>query len=767
MIRREEALEYHAGDRPGKVEIHPHKACYGPREMRLVYLPGAVFPAEEIARDPAAATRFTARGNLVAVITNGTAVPGLGDVGPLAAKPIQEGVGVLFKRLADIDVFDLELDERDPARFVDAVRMLEPTFGGINIKDLRAPEGLEIYDRLSQVARIPIFHENLYSTAVVATAALLNALDLTDKKMDEIQVVICGAGTVGLGCARLLTALGLPHEHLLLYDIDGLIHPDRPDINSYQAVFARSDHRRSLAAGLKGADVFLGASTGGVLTPEMIRPMNRFPIVFSMAMPDPEIGYAEAKAIRRDIIVATSRGQDPNAIVDLLSFPYIFRGALDVQARKISESMMLAAARALADLAREEVVEEVSRAYGYEAFTFGPEYLLPKPIDPRILVRESAAVARAAIEEGLAQVSVEREVYEENLTVRLGTGRDVLRHLIVKARQINPRIIFPDGTSETILRACAILVDEEIASPIVLGNEGAVRDTAGRLGLDLGGVSVIDPVHSPSYQGYAEAYFHLRGRRGVTRDLSVRRMADPLYFASLMLHTGDADMMICGMGSHYAEPLRTVIEVIGPAPGVRRISSCSIVLRPKEVFFLADCAVNIDPDAEQLAEIALLTSQLAGSLGIEPRIAMLSFSNFGAVDHPHTRKVRQATVLARAQNPGMVIEGEIQLATALDDDLRRRQFPFSELAQSANVFICPDLEAGHIALNVLQKLGSGVAVGPVLLGTRRPVHVIQYGSSVDEVVHLAAVGAVRSAVSELGGEGRGSEPIGVEDTGWM
>ena len=382
MIGRDEALRYHERDRAGKIEVVTHKPCYGPRELRLAYLPGAVYPAEAIARDPAEVYRYTARGNLVAVVTNGSAVPGLGDVGPAAAKPLQEGIGVLFKRLADIDVFDLELNERDPERFVEAVRKLEPTFGGINVKDIRSPEGIEIYDRLRNTVCIPVFHENLYSTAVVAAAALINALDLTDKRMDDIQVVICGAGTVGIGCARLLRALGVPKDGLLIYDINGLLHQEREDLNCYQAVFARDDRRRTLEEGLQGADVFLGASTGGVVTREMVRSMARYPIVFSMAMPEPEIGYTEARSARRDVIVATSQGQHPNTIVDLLSFPYIFRGALDVRAKQISESMMLAAARALADLAREEVLEEVSHAYGDEPFRFGPEYLLPKPIDP-------------------------------------------------------------------------------------------------------------------------------------------------------------------------------------------------------------------------------------------------------------------------------------------------------------------------------------------------------------------------------------------------
>jgi len=745
MIRRGDALEYHAGDRAGKIEVKSSKPCLSPREVRLAYLPGAVFPASEIAADPAAAWRYTARGNLVAVVTNGTAVPGVGNVGPAAAKPIQEGIAVLFKRLADIDVFDLEVDTTDPERLVEVVRLLEPTFGGINLKDISAPAGLEAYDRLRGSLGIPVFHENLYSTAVVATAALINALDLADKAIADTRVVVCGAGTVGLGCARLLRALGLPAENLLLYDVNGLISPDREDLSGYQRAFARQDAARSLADGLRGADVFLGASAGGVLDAEMIRSMNRYPVIFAMATPDPEIGYREAREVRRDAIVGTSLAPAPNAILDSLSFPYIFRGALDVQASGISEGMMLAAARSLADLAREEVPEEVSRAYGNEPFTFGPEYLLPKSIDPRILVRQSAAVARQAMQENLARLPVATEAYEESLTVRLGTARELMRHLIIKARSVNPRIVLPEGTSEKILRAAAILADEGIASPVLLGNEEEARRAAARLGIDLGGVSIVDPLHSPQLEAYAAEYLRLRGRDGVTPDLARGRLAQPGHFATLMLHRGDADLMICGATDHYAATLRMVLEVIGPAPGVRRVTSLHAVLRPKEVYFLADCAVNIEPEACDLAETALLSARFVRSLGIEPRVAMLSFSNFGSVDHPLPRKVREAARIARERQPGLVIEGEIQAETALDGDIRRRYFPFSDLTQNANILIFPDLESGNLALQLLQKLGDAIAVGPVLLGTRRPVHVIQYGSPVEDIVNLAAIGALQVA----------------------
>jgi malate dehydrogenase (oxaloacetate-decarboxylating)(NADP+) len=745
MIGREESLEYHAAGRPGKVELKATKPCLSRRDMRLAYLPGATYPSLEILRDPAAAFRYTSRGNLVGVVTNGSAVPGVGPVGPLAAKPMQEGIGVLFKRLADIDVFDLELDATDPDRFVETVLRLEPTFGGINLKDVRAPEGLAIYDRLREKMGIPVFHENLDSTAVVAAAALLNALELVAKRIDAVRVVLCGAGTVGTGCARLLLSLGVREENLLVYDVKGLLHPDREDLHEYQRALARKDPARQLEEGLRGADVFLGASSFGVLSQEMVRSMAGFPVVIALATPEPEIGYEAARASRQDVIVATSLDQHPNAVLDLLSFPYIFRGALDVQATRITPGMLKAAARALAELAREDVVEEVERAYGKERFSFGPEYLLPKPIDPRILVRESAAVAQQAIEEGVARRPVETRAYQESLTVRLGTGRETLRGMIIRARQRRLRVVFSEGTSETILRASSILAEEGIASPILLGRESEVREAMERLRLGPGGAHVVEPARSPRYEGYVDEYFRMRRRRGVMRAVAAQRLRQADTFASLMLHLGDADMMIAGVSTHYVESLRTILEVIGPARGVRRVSSHYLVLLPKGALFLADCAVNVDPDAEELAEIALLTASTARALGIEPRVSMLSFSNFGSVDHAYTRKVRRATEIAKEKAPGLVIDGEMQLATALDGAVRREYFPFSSLEQDANVLVFPDLQSGNLALHLLQYVGGAVPIGPLLMGTRLPAHLMQYGATVEEVVNLVAVGAVEAA----------------------
>jgi malate dehydrogenase (oxaloacetate-decarboxylating)(NADP+) len=744
MIRRGEALAYHESGRPGKIEVRPIKRCLTARDMRLAALPGAGFPCAAIQADPEAAFTYTAKANLIGIVTNGSAVPGLGDVGPLVAKPMLEGAAVLFKRLADLDGFDLELDTRDPDRFVETVRLLEPTFGGVNLKDIRAPEGLEIFSRLRGALRIPVMHENFQSPAVVAAAALLNALDLAGKAIGDARIVVCGAGTVGLGCAEMFLHVGASPANLVVYDVHGLLHPERSDLNDHQRRLAQPAAPATLDEGLKDADVFVGASAPGVVTPAMIRTMARYPVVFALATPEPEIGYEEARASRRDVMVATALTQFPNAIADHLSYPYIFRGALDAHAERITDGMLVAAARALADLAREDVVDEVSRAYNYERMSFGPEYLLPKPIDPRILIRESAAVARQAAAEGVARATLEEAAYQEGLAIRLGPGRETLRRLMVKARQQPLRIVFSDGSNETIQRASAILAEEGIAQPVLLGEEAQVREGLARLGVDPTGLTIVDPARHPRREAYAAEYLALRQRRGVMPPTAAQRLRRPEYFGAMMVHGGDADMLMSGVDQHYADSLRVMLEAIGPGEGVRRVSSYYLVLRPREVYALADCAVNIDPDAESLAETALLTAQTVRVIGIEPRVAMLSFSNFGAVDHPLARKVRRATALVKAAAPGLTVDGEMQLATAVDADIRRRFFRFSDLEKDANVLVFPDLQSGNLALHLLQHLGEAVVVGPVLTGTRLPVQLLQYGNTVQEVVNLAAVGVVQA-----------------------
>jgi len=742
VIRKQDSLDYHAKDRPGKIMVNATKSCLTPRELRLAYLPGATFPSQEIAKDPSAVFKYTARGNLVAAVTDGSAIPGLGDLGPLAAKPMQEGIAILFKRLADIDVYDLELNCDDIDGFVETVRMLEPTFGGINLKDIKAPQGLEIYDRLREAMEIPIFHENLYSTAVVAVAALINALELVDKQVGQARVVLCGAGTVGIGCARLLRRLGVARENLLMYDVDGLVHPDREGLDDYQRKFAVSSPLTDLAKGLEGADVFIGASAGGVLDIEMIRSMDRYPIVFALATPEPEIGYDEARSARRDVIAASGLGQFPNAVMDVLSFPYIFRGALDVQSTSITEDMLLAAARALAELAREDVPEEVERAYGGQRFTFGPEYLLPKPIDPRIFVRESAAVAEQAIREGVARKPTDKSAYQESLSVRIGTGREKMRELTMIARHKGVRVVFPEGCNDTLIRACSILMDEGIVEPILLGPEDRVRERIERLGLDMGGAKIIDTDRSVDLEGYVDEYFAMRQRRGVIRDSAMERLRQRDYFAAMMVHSGHADMMIAGLSTHFTQTLQTILEVIGPAPGISRISSHYLLLLPKEVVVMADCAVNIDPNAEQLAEIALLAATMSRSLGVEPRVAMLSFSNFGSSEHGFATKVQRATEIVKERAPDLVVDGEMQLAIARDSELRNGYFPFTDLDEDANVLIFPDLQSGNLAMQSLNYMAEALPIGPMFMGTRLPVHLVQYGATVEEVVNLTTVGIV-------------------------
>jgi len=663
---------------------------------------------------------------------------------------MQEGIAILFKRLADIDVYDLELDCDDIDGFVETMRMLEPTFGGVNLKDIKAPEGLEIYDRLREVMEIPIYHENLYSTAVVAVAALINALELVDKEVDQVRVVLSGAGTVGIGCARLLRKLGVQRESLLVYDVDGLVHPDREGLDDYRREFAVDSPLRDLRAGFEGADVFIGASTGGLVDMEMVRSMNRYPIVFALATPEPEIGYAEAKAARPDVIVASGLGQYPNAVMDVLSFPYIFRGALDVQSTSITEGMLLAAARALAELAREDVPEEVERAYGGKHFSFGPEYILPKPVDPRIFVRESAAVAEQAVREGVALKPADRNKYQESLSVRFGTGREKMRELTMGARNKGVRVVFPEGCNDTMIRACSILMDEGIVEPILLGPEEKIRERIDHLALDMGGVRIVDVERSPGFEDYVEEYFTMRQRNGVILDSARERLRQRDYYAAMMVHCGDADMMIAGLSTHFNRTLQTILEVIGPAEGISRISSHYLLLLPKEVVVMADCAVNIDPDAEQLAEIALLSATMSRSLGIEPRVAMLSFSNFGSSEHACVAKVQRATEIVKARAPGLVVDGEMQLAIARDRKLRHGYFPFCDLDDDANVLVFPDLHAGHLAMQSLNYMAEALPIGPVLMGTRLPVHLLQYGATVEEVVNLTTVGVVEWCAGKSG-----------------
>ena len=746
MIRRDEALSYHGGKHPGKIALRGMKPCLTARDMRLAYIPGATFACAEIARDAEAAARYTARGHLVAVVTNGSAVPGLGNVGPLAAKPMQEGMALLFKRLADIDVFDLEIDAAEPDRFVEVVQRLEPTFGAIVIKDVRAPEGLAIYDRLRDTLNIPVFHENLHSTAVVAMAALSNALDLADKDIADVRVVICGAGTVGLGCARLAIRMGVDPDSLLMYDVHGLLRPERDDLNPYQREFAHATRRRRPWTRDCAAPTSSSAPPPEPCSRRTpIRAMARFPIVFPLATPEPEIAYDAARAARRDAIVATGLAQYPNAIVDLLSAPFVLRGALDVEATRITEGMLLAAAGALAGLAREEVPAEVSRAYGHETLSFGPEYLLPKPIDQRILVREPAAVAARALADGVARQPVDAERYQESLRVSIGTGRETLRRMTMKARNECPRVVFPDGTHETVLRACSMLADEGVARPVLLGHEAEVRAAIEQLGLDSAGVSVVDPVaqHQPRAL-----------RRGVLRDAAAARRDAP--------DGRRAPAQARLLRRHDAAQRRRRHDGVGHRLALRRLAARD----PRGGRHRTGRAAHLQPLHGAAAQRRVLPGRLRRQHRSRRRGARRDRAADGAprADARHRAAGGPALVLQlRQREPPVRREG-----AAGDGDregARRRSswstgrcswpppsattsarthFPFSTLKDRANVLVFPDLQSGNTAMHLLQHVGDAVVVGPVLMGTRLPVHLIQYGHSAEDVVHLTATGIVEA-----------------------
>jgi malate dehydrogenase (oxaloacetate-decarboxylating)(NADP+) len=750
MVRRDDALRYHSDGRPGKLEVRASKPSQTPRSMRLAYIPGATAAAEEILGDPREVYRLTSKANLVGVVTNGSAVPGLGDVGPEAAKPVQEGIALILKRLADIDVFDLEIDAREPRAMIDTIARVAPTFGAINLKDVRAPEGLEVYDELRECVPIPIFHENLYGLATVAIAALINALELANKSIADARVVVAGAETVGIGCARLLRRLGVGARRMLVYDVEGLLTPERDDLHPYQREFAVEADERTLAEGVRGADVFVGASAGGILAPEMLASMAASPIVLAMASPAPEIEVDAARAVRDDVLVATSRAEAPNALEDLLSFPFILRGALDVRAASITESMLLSAARALAELAREPVVDEVSRAHPNETLSFGPSYLLPKSIDPRVFERVSAAVARCAVEEGVAHEEFDPSAYREGLFARRGSGRDVLRRIMLQAGVVERRVVLPDAGEERVLRAARVMIEEGMARPVLVGDEAAVAASAERLGIDLSAAEVLDPTTAPRRERYVERYHEQRHRRGVTREVAERRLRDAEVFAAMVVDAGDADVLVAGARGFYTESLRVVDDVVGVADGVTRIASHHLVLGPQRTLFVADCAVQRDPSPEELADTAILTARAVRELGLEPRVALLASSNFGSVEHAAAARVRAALRIVEEREPGLSVDGEMQLSTALDAELRERFYPFSTLGGPANVLVFPDQLSGHLALDAMRNFGETLVVGPVLMGTRRPAQVVSFGAGVDDFVHLAAVGIVEASGRQAG-----------------
>ncbi|HXH28907.1 MAG TPA: NADP-dependent malic enzyme, partial [Candidatus Polarisedimenticolia bacterium] len=716
MDLRNEALSYHRGGRHGKIEVVPTKPCITQRDLSLAYTPGVAEPCRVIARDPVTVFDYTARGNLVAVVSNGTAVLGLGRIGALAGKPVMEGKGVLFKRFADIDVFDLELDTTDAAEVIRTVRILEPTFGGINLEDIAAPDCFRIEEELVRTMSIPVFHDDQHGTAIISSAAMLNALELQGKDPTRVRVVVSGAGAAGIACARMLLSLGMSREQIVLVDTAGVVYRGRDrNMNPYKDAFATEERCRTLTEALRGADVFLGLSGPNLVSRDMVASMAPRPVVLAMANPDPEIPYDEAKRARPDVIVATGRSDFPNQVNNVLGFPFIFRGALDVRARAINTEMKLAAVRALSDLAKQSVPDSVLKAYGDGHFHFGPDYIIPKPFDPRVLLWESTAVARAAMESGVAGRPVDLDEYREALESRLGSAREAMRIIVHRARKDPRSIVFPEGTHPKILRAAAQVVEERIARPILLGQDAAVRAAAAREEVSLEGMTILDPARAEGLEACVGELYALRRRKGVTLEDARRLVLEPNVFGALMLRRGEADGLVSGVSQHYPDTIRPMLQIVQTREGVRRAVGVFMLTFRNRTFFIADATVNVEPDAATLAEIAILTAEVARRFKIEPKVAMLSFSNFGSVDHRLVRLVQEATRLVRAREPGLVIEGEMQADTAVTPELAAEHFPFSRIQGDANVLIFPDLTSSNCAYKLLYRLGGAQVVGPILV----------------------------------------------------
>jgi len=750
-ITKQDALDYHQGTRPGKIEVVSTKPCFTQRDLSLAYTPGVAEPCLEIEKNPQDAYKYTAKGNLVAVVTNGTAVLGLGDIGALAGKPVMEGKGVLFKRFADIDVFDIELNTKDSDEIIKACQLLEPTFGGINLEDIKAPECFYIEETLKKTMKIPVFHDDQHGTAIISGAALANAVELTGKRLDQIKVVVNGAGASGIACAEHYVCMGVKRENITLCDTKGVIYKGRKEgMNPYKERFAKETSARTLADAVKGADCLLGLSKKGAFTPEMIASLAPRPVVFAMANPDPEITYEEARAVRSDIIMATGRSDYPNQVNNVLGFPFIFRGALDVHATTINEEMKLAATYALAALAKEDVPDSVCRAYGVENLKYGVDYIIPKPFDPRVLVWEAAAVAKAAMETGVAQNPVNINEYREQLEKRLGKAHELMRQMVHKAQANPKRIVFPEGNHQKILRACHALIEEKIAVPILLGRTNEIQRKAAELGIPLTGVTIVEPETAPRRQEYVNEFYRLRQRRGVTLGSADELMNDRNIFGSMMVRMGDADAIVSGVTQNYPDTIRPALQVIGVREGIHKVSGVYIIITRKgDLYFLADATVNIEPTAEDLAEIALSTAQEARRFDIEPRVAMLSFSSFGSTQHPLCDKVRRAVELARYADPTLIIDGEVQAGVAVSSKKLEAAFPFSALKGGANVLIFPDLQSCNIACKLLGPLGGAETVGPILAGMAKPVHLLQRGAEVEEIVTIATIAVVDAQDSSL------------------
>ena len=747
-LRREQALEYHAKGRPGKIEVIPTKEAKTQRDLSLAYSPGVAEPCMEIHDNIENVYKYTAKGNLVAVISNGTAVLGLGNIGPEAGKPVMEGKGVLFKIFADIDVFDIEINETDPDKFVEIVKALEPTFGGVNLEDIKAPECFLIEKRLKAEMNIPVMHDDQHGTAIISSAALLNALELQGKNINNIRIVVNGAGAAAMACIDLYEALGAKHENVLMFDSKGLIHCNRTDLDERKRNFAATCEVLSLEEAFSGADVFIGLSKGNVVTPEMVKKMAPNPIVFAMANPDPEITWEDATSAREDIIMATGRSDYPNQVNNVLGFPYIFRGALDVRASTINEPMKLAAVKALAELAKSPVPDIVNMAYNETSMSFGNQYIIPKPLDPRLLETVAPAVARAAMESGVAKKPIQDwEAYGIELGKRLGTDNQLMRAIGSKARKDPKRVVFADAENTKILKAAQISLDEGIAYPILLGDPKKIMALAEKNNITIDGMVIIDPKSDEmeeKRQAYGDVYFKKRQRRGVNFYEAYKKMKDRSHFGCMMVEMGDADAMISGLSRNYPETIRPAIQIIGTEEGVQKIAGMYIMLTKRGPLFLADTTVNFNPTADELADITLLVAKEVRSFGITPRVAMLSYSNFGSSETPEAILMRNARLKVKQKNPSLVVDGEIQGIMAFNKEILRDNYPFSELAKEGdvNTLIFPNLSAGNIAYNLLQEVGDADSIGPILLGLKKPVHVLQLGSSVRSILNMVLVAVI-------------------------
>jgi malate dehydrogenase (oxaloacetate-decarboxylating)(NADP+) len=744
-IRREDALAYHSSGRKGKVEVVPTKPCATAYDLSLAYSPGVAEPCLEIAKDSDLSYTYTARGNLVAVVSNGTAVLGLGDIGPYAAKPVMEGKAVLFKKFADIDVYDINVDAKDIDTFCKVVKALEPTFGGVNLEDIKAPECFTIEERLKKEMQIPVMHDDQHGTAIISGAALLNALELAGKKIENVRVVVSGAGASAIACTKFYLTLGVRRENVLLVDTKGVVYKGRTEnMNPWKQEFAAETRARTLADALKDADVFLGLSGKGLVSQDMVRSMAKDPIVFALANPDPEITYPDAKEARSDAIMATGRSDYPNQVNNVLGFPFIFRGALDVRAKAINEEMKMASARALAALAKEEVPESVTRAYAGERFTFGREYVIPKPLDPRVLLWVAPAVAKAAMESGVARQQINLDEYRERLSKLQSLSRTVMSPILSKAKKKLARIVFVEGHHPRIQHAAQILKDEGICEPIllVLEPEDTIRAALREEHLD-DDLTIVNPLTSDLRPRYAQGLWELRQRKGMTREEAVLRTRQRAAFGAMMVKEGQADGLITGLTTPYADAIQAPLQVIGTRSG-HRAAGVYVVVTKNQVMFLADCTVHVDPTAEELADIAIATADLVRRFDVTPRVAMVSYSTFGGGQGASPLKMREATGIVRQTRPELEIEGEIQVEYALSPETLASEFPFSQLKGDPNVLVFPNLDAANVAYQLLHRVGNAEVIGPVLLGMQKPVNILQMSASVQSIVNLATLTALRA-----------------------